>query len=125
MAKKILVAGSRSYTNYEEARAYIDECLSSLGNHTIDTLLSGGCRGADCLGERYAEEQGWLVERYFPDWKRYGRGAGPKRNQDMVKAADYVICFWDGGAGTKSTIRYAQNMGKPLFIYYLSDCAEQ
>ncbi|MBQ8495398.1 MAG: DUF2493 domain-containing protein [Clostridia bacterium] len=79
--------------------------------------MSGGCRGADKLGERYAEENGIPTERYSADWQRYGRAAGPKRNEEMAKAADLVICFWDGNSrGTASLIACATKNGKTVRV---------
>ena len=80
-------------------------------------IVSGGARGADLLGERYAQENGFAIERYPADWDRYGKSAGPRRNREMAKAGDYVICFWDGESrGTKSMIEYAKVFGKPVTI---------
>ncbi len=69
------------------------------------------------MGERYAKENGFEVERYEADWKRFGRSAGPKRNLEMAKDCDYVICFWDGKSrGTASMISYAKQFNKQLRI---------
>ena len=48
------------------------------------------------LGERYARENGFRIERYPADWKQYGKSAGPRRNMQMAEAGDDIICFWDG-----------------------------
>lgn len=80
-------------------------------------FVSGGCRGADMLGERYAMENGFEIERIPADWKRYGRAAGPKRNRVMADISDLVICFWDcESRGTKSMIDYAVDKNKPIRI---------
>lgn len=114
MAKKILIAGSREYDNYEEAEAVLNEFFSDTEEAVI---LSGACRGADKIGERYAEEHGFEVKRYPADWKRYGRAAGPIRNEEMVRDADVIICFWNGKSrGSRSLIEYAEKLGKKVFI---------
>ena len=117
MIKRIVVAGCRNYTNYEEAKEYIDFCISEIRkNHTL-IFISGGCSGADMLGERYANENGFKIERYIADWQKYGKSAGPKRNMQMAEVADYVICFWDGKSkGTLSMINCAKKTGKPIRI---------
>lgn len=117
MIKRIVVAGCRDYNNYPEAKAYIDFCISNIKqDHTL-VFLSGSCRGADALGERYATENGYSIERYPAEWDKYGRAAGPKRNLEMAKNCDYVICFWDGKSrGTKTMIEYAKSLGKPVRI---------
>lgn len=109
LIKRIVVAGCRDYENYNDAKAYIDICIREIKkSHTL-IFLSGGCRGADMLGEKYAYENGYKVEKYYANWQRYGKSSGPKRNRQMAEACDYVICFWDGKSrGTASMISYAK-----------------
>ncbi len=115
--KRVVIAGSRDYHNYEEAKAFIDWCLSRLREEQRVIVLSGGASGADALGERYARENGFEIERYPAQWAKFGKSAGPKRNRQMAEVCDYVICFWDGRSrGTKSMIEYARRYGKPLRI---------
>lgn len=115
--KRVVIAGCRDYDNYDEAKAYIDICLSNIRKTNEIIIISGGAKGADSLGERYAEENGFKVEKYSADWERYGRSAGPRRNRQMAEISDYVICFWDGESrGTRSMIESARNFGKPVKI---------
>ncbi len=117
MTKRIVIAGCRNFENYELAKKYIDFCISSIKNKYQLIFLSGGCRGADKLGEQYAKENNYEIEIYPADWKKYGRSAGPKRNKQMAENCDYVICFWDGKSkGTKSMINYAKMFNKPIKI---------
>lgn len=115
--KKVLIAGSRSFTDYSRAKEYIDLCISRIRKENEIIIISGGARGADLLGEKYAKDNGFKVKKYPAEWDVYGRGAGIKRNKTMVEVSDYVICFWDGQSrGTKSTIDFAKNLKKPLRI---------
>ena len=115
--KRVVIAGCRDYDNYDEAKAYIDICLSNIRKTNEIIIVSGGAKGADSLGERYAEENGFKVEKYPADWVRYGRSAGPRRNRQMAEISDYVICFWDGESrGTRSMIESARKFGKPVKI---------
>lgn len=117
MIKRIIIAGCRYYNNYTEAKEYIDFCISRIKNEYTLIFVSGGCRGADTLGERYATENGYKFERYSADWKKYGKSAGPRRNRIMAEISDYIICFWDGKSnGTESMIRIAQARGKKIKI---------
>ena len=85
-----------------------------------DEIVSGGARGADALGERYAKENGFKIERYPAHWEKYGKSAGPKRNEQMAKITDFVICFWDKKSlGTKSMIGFAKEYNKPIRIKYI------
>ncbi len=120
MIKKIVIAGCRDYENYEEAKNFIDICLSKIKKENEIIIISGGCRGADKIGERYAKENGYKIELYKADWDKYGRSAGPKRNEDMAKNCDYVIAFWDGKSrGTGSMLEFAKRENKPIRIKYV------
>lgn len=117
MTKKLLIAGSREYSAYDEVAKVIDTYLNKLTPNDTVIILSGACRGADRIGERYAEEHGYEVRRYPADWKRYGRGADPVRNRLMADEADYIICFWNGKSrGSRSLIEYAEKLGKKVFV---------
>ncbi len=117
MIKKVVIAGSRDYNNYDEAKQYIDFCLSNIRDENNIIIVSGCATGADTIGERYAKENGFIVEKYPADWQKYGKSAGPRRNKSMTKVSDYIICFWDGKSrGTKSLIRYAKMYNKPIRI---------
>lgn len=120
MIKRIVVAGCRNFNDYEKAEKYISICISSMKTKYELIFLSGGCQGADLLGERYAKENGYKIERYPADWIKFGKSAGPKRNRKMAEAADFVICFWDNKSkGTKSMIECTKKLNKPLKIIYI------
>ncbi len=117
MIKRVVIAGCRDYYNYDEAKIYIDFCLSNIrrGNDVI--IVSGCASGADAIGERYERENGFKVEKYPANWGKYGKGAGPMRNRKMAEVCDYVICFWDGKSrGTRSMIEFAKECNKPVRI---------
>ena len=116
MSGKIVIAGSRNYHNYQEAKEFIDVCLKN-NNASEIIILSGEASGADRLGERYAQEKGYKILSFPAKWNLYGKAAGPKRNEEMAKNADLIICFWDGKSrGTASLIRLAKKHQKPLKI---------
>lgn len=117
MIKRVVIAGCRDYNNYDEAKTFIDFCLCDIRKENNVVIVSGCARGADAIGQRYAEENGFGIEKYSADWKKYGRSAGPIRNRQMAKISDYVICFWDEKSkGTKSMIDYAKKLNKFVMI---------
>lgn len=117
MTVRIVVAGCRDYNDYDEARLFIDQCLTVIRKDNEIIILSGGAVGADSLGERYARENGFKTELYPADWKKYGRSAGPIRNRQMAEACDCAICFWDGKSkGTESMLELANKYAKPVRI---------
>ena len=69
MVKRIVIAGNRNYTDYEEAKASINHCLEQLDTADTIMLLSGACRGTDRMGERFAKEHGWSIQYYPAQWR--------------------------------------------------------
>ena len=123
--KRVVIAGCRDYKNYEQAKEFIDLCLLEIKNQDEVVIVSGGASGADAIGERYAKENGMKVEKYPAEWKKYGRRAGPMRNEKMAKICDCVICFWDEESwGTKSMIDQAKKYGKQVKIKIIEKMRE-
>lgn len=105
---KVIIAGTRSFTDYSLLRQYADFKLSRIED-SIE-IVSGHARGADAMGERYAEEHGYALKLFPADWKRYGKRAGIIRNAEMAEYADALIAFWDGKSrGTYNMIEEARS----------------
>ena len=62
--KRVVIAGCRDYTNYDEAKTYIDYCLSDIRKENDIIIISGCASGADAIGEHYAKENGFNIEKY-------------------------------------------------------------
>lgn len=102
---KVIIAGCRDFTDYQKLKQFCDYTLTGIKDIEI---VSGTQRGADKLGERYAEENNYPIERFYPDWNLYGNSAGPRRNTQMADYADILIAFWDGKSrGTQDMINKA------------------
>jgi len=102
---KVIIAGSRNFTDYQKLK---ETCDTILRDQTNIEIVSGNCRGADLLGEQYAKERGYKITQFPADWNKYGKSAGPKRNQQMANYADALIAFWDGKSkGNKHMIEMA------------------
>ena len=57
---KVIVAGSRTFNSYYKLR---DKLNSILRNQKDITIISGTASGADRLGERYATENHYELEK--------------------------------------------------------------
>lgn len=120
---RLIIAGSRDFNDYGLLKREVDAFLFDevVLNHYPDLteeiavieIVSGGARGADKLGEKYADGRGLPVKVFKADWDGKGRGAGYIRNEEMAKYANYCICFWNGSKGTKHMIDLAKkhNLG--------------
>lgn len=115
---KIIVAGGRSFNNYDLLEQKLDYYLSSKINEGYDiVIISGTAKGADSLGEKYAINKGYEIERFPANWDKYGKSAGYRRNVDMANVADACIVFWDGTSpGSKHMIDIANTKRLALRI---------
>jgi predicted Rossmann fold nucleotide-binding protein DprA/Smf involved in DNA uptake len=112
---KTIVAGTRTFNDYEFLK-------DMLARFDITEVVSGGARGADALGERWAKERGLPLHRFPADWNRYGKAAGPRRNRLMAENAQALVAFWDGESrGTKHMIDVATELGLEVVIVRIGD----
>lgn len=116
---RIVIAGSHGFEDYALLEQTLDRIIDEQTN-AIE-LVSGHAKGADLLAERYAKENELPIHIIKPDWRAYGRAAGPIRNRQMLDYAmdesPLVVAFWDGKSkGTKNTIDTAKSLGIPMEI---------
>ena len=114
---KVIVAGSRSFDDYPILKRELDAVKDQ-----IDVVISGGARGADSLGERWAKENGKTVWNMPADWST-GKSAGHIRNVAMGMRADAAFVFWDGESrGSRHMIETMMKMKNPCrVIQYLNE----
>ena len=114
---RTIIAGSRNVNAYEAVKEAIKE-----SGFEITMIISGGAKGVDRLGERFAIENSIPFQRFLPDWSKYGKAAGPVRNAEMAKNADALIAIWNGSSkGTKNMIKTASKYGLKTYVYQLKD----
>jgi ribA/ribD-fused uncharacterized protein len=119
MSYKLAIIGSRNFVDYQT----LCEEIAKLPKPSA--IVSGGARGADSLGKKYADEHGIPTEIFPAIWHPQGedgpmdKGAGMKRNTDIIKAADAVLAFWDGDStGTIDSINKSLMFKKHVKIVY-------
>jgi hypothetical protein len=114
------VVGSRSFASFEilpkrKAKSIIQDFMFF---YKIEKYISGGAKGPDSWGEEIADNFKLSKIIYRPDWNKYGKSAGYKRNIDIINNADYVLIFWDGKSkGTMHDIKLARKNKKPYALY--------
>lgn len=103
---RVIIAGGRTIRDYRTMLVAINTCPFKAH---IETVLSGGARGADALGARWAEENRITVVTFEAKWDIFGKSAGPMRNWEMANLADGLILVWDGKSkGSASMLAYAR-----------------
>ena len=115
---RVLVCGSRNWTDHKSIWRLLNRLRTEATNISV---IEGCAQGAD-----YAAHE-WIapgVEIYhFPaDWDRYGKGAGPIRNQQMLDEGkpDFVMAFTEDLAnskGTKDMVSRARRAGLTVLIF--------
>ena len=109
---KLIIAGSRTFTDYQR----LCQVLAP-DRHRIAQVITGGARGADQLGYRWAWKHAIKHQLFRADWERFGKSAGLRRNHQMAQAGDLLIAFWDGrSAGTAHMVQCMRQMGKPVVV---------
>ena len=107
---KVIIAGSRGFSNYKLLKEKCNEYLREKRKQYNIIIISGGARGADTLGEKYAQDEGFSLEVFPANWNKFGKSASFIRNEQMAEIADALIAFWDGKShGTKHMIEIMEN----------------
>ena len=109
---RILVCGSRHFTDYELLKETLD-------GFEITTIIEGEARGADRMAREYAERAGIPVRAFPAKWEEHGKAAGPIRNKVMLIEGkpDLVIAFrGPNSRGTQNMINQAEKAGIPVYV---------
>lgn len=110
------IAPGQEFTDYELVCRVVQE-----SGFTITELVSGGARGVDRLGERWAAEHGVPIKRFTPDWNGpFKKAAGHIRNTEMADYAEALIAIWDEKSrGTKDMLEKALREERLIHLHLL------
>jgi hypothetical protein len=104
---KILIAGGRDFADKQFLEQYMSKYLED-----ATLVISGTAKGADRLGEKWAQANDIPVDRYPAQWSRYGGAAGPIRNQEMLdKGKPDLVVVFKGGTGSAHMAKIARKAG--------------
>jgi len=120
------VVGSRSLKDNAAAMLGAVAIISNIiEKYDITHFVSGGAAGPDKWGEATATGYAILSTIYKPDWDKYGKSAGIRRNVDIINDSDLVLIFWDGKSkGTSHDIMLARKCKKQYALYIWSKTEE-
>jgi len=109
---KLAIIGSRGFNDYELVKKVLSDYKEK-----VTLVISGGAKGADTLGEKWANDNNIKTLIYPAEWDKYGKKAGHIRNTDIINNCDFCIAFWDGkSTGTQDSIKKAKQMNKEVLI---------
>lgn len=86
-------------------------------------LITGGAQGVDTFAEEWAQAMNIWSVVYKADWKQYGKGAGPIRNQQMLDEENpthYLGFILDNSSGSMdmlSRLVKARVPGEVVYAY--------
>src|SRR5262249_11205020 len=109
---KLIIAGSHNFTDYQR----LCQVLAP-ERHRVTQVLTGGARGAELLGYRWAWKHAVQHQLFRADWERGGKVAGVRRNHQMAQAGDVLVVFGPTTApGTAHLIQCMRALGKPVVV---------
>jgi len=109
---KLAIIGSRTFNDYSLLKEKLDPYVSK-----ITHVISGGAKGADSLGEKWAIENNIETIIFYADWNKHGKKAGFIRNEDIIKNCDKCVAFWDGESkGTAHSLSLCEKYNKKYKI---------
>lgn len=126
---KIAIIGSRTFKDYDLLQETMHNLIYEQNDGSFDnvTIVSGGAKGADSLGKRYASDHNLGYLEFKAKWKdlshpdaviregaygKYDAVAGHRRNTLIIEEADIVVAFHNGSKGTADSLRKARKMNK-------------
>lgn len=114
---RVIVCGSRRWNNRKAISDRLYELvMASDGDYPV--IVHGAARGADRIAEEEAGKAGLVTDPHPGDWGRYGKAAGPIRNEEMAAlGADLCIAFGPTpGSGTQDMVDRARKHGIPVEV---------
>lgn len=112
---RLIVAGSPDFKDMH----IMHELLTELELPSNTELVCGGAKGADQTARLLWKQISNTIHNMTPNWDKYGRSAGYRRNAEMAQFADICVAFWDGKSrGTKHMIEEMHRIRKPFKVFY-------
>jgi hypothetical protein len=106
--KRILVCGGRDFSDRSLLERILDLSLDKWGADGI-VIIHGGARGADTLAGEWAKYHNIECIEEKADWEKYGKRAGPIRNQKMLdEHKPEIVVAFPGGTGTTHMVLLAK-----------------
>lgn len=116
MSLRLLITGDRYWSDDRIIRAVLEPLYAE---HPDMVVIQGGANGADTIAGDVAEWLGIKVLEFRADWNKYGRGAGPIRNQQMIDEGKptAVMAFHknlQASRGTLDMVKRARKANLPV-----------
>lgn len=108
---RVLVCGGRDFDDFH----LLDKTLDQIDfDNEIELIIQGGAIGADFLSRVWAKSMSIPWIEFSANWNKYGKKAGPIRNQQMLDEGkpDLVVAFpTEDSVGTWDMVKRATEAG--------------
>jgi hypothetical protein len=117
--KRTLICGSREWDNLQLISKWIIELNPSV-------VIEGAAPGADSLAAHLAKMRRIPVREFPANWEKFGKAAGPIRNNQMLLEGkpDVVLAFHKDlskSKGTKDMVTKAKRAALPIVVVSSED----
>ena len=104
---RVLVCGGRDFNDSDFIHNTLCDVNAKRG--PIEVVIHGAAKGIDNQAMIWAQMMGIKHAPFQAEWHRYGKLAGPMRNERMLVDGkpDLVVAF-PGGRGTADCVRRAR-----------------
>lgn len=123
---RVLISGDRNWGKPAVIELILDGLALACQDENEPLVIIEGCaRGADKVAHDWGNAMRGSgvadIEHYPADWDKYGRGAGPVRNRQMLNEGkpDVVFAFNDHiteSKGTRDMCEIASDAGVPVYL---------
>lgn len=119
---RVIVTGSRDWPDRRGVWNALDELQEQQRGRL--QVVHGGCpTGADAAAGDWCLFRKVTPRVFRADWERYGKAAGPMRNQNMIdEGADLVLAFVrNDSRGARDTVSRAEKAGIKVITEVIND----
>lgn len=108
--QRVLVCGGRDHADI--GRVFDVLSMYHAERH-FSVLMQGGAQGADSEAAEWAARHPEVrCLTYKANWRKYGKRAGPIRNQRMLdEGKPHLVIAFSGGVGTADMVARARSVG--------------
>ena len=102
---RVLVCGGRDYDDRDRVFSELDTL------QPIRMVIHGNARGADTLAQAWCLSRRVQAAACPAQWSKYGKRAGPMRNEAMLGHSPDLVLAFPGGRGTADMVSRARKAG--------------
>lgn len=117
---KVIISGSRNFHDYDLVKSIITQ-----SHFNITEVINGMAKGVDYCGVLYAAENNIPLANFQAEWLKYGKAAGPIRNESMAQYADAaIICILNYSPGSMNMLFNMKKLNKRYYVVFLRPPAD-